>query len=90
VTKGPREASFGQTSIVRAAIEIADREGLAALSMRGVAAKMGVPVTSLYRHVANKDDLLRSMVDRAMDDEAQPRPLGGTWRARIEAGARLE
>jgi AcrR family transcriptional regulator len=74
---------------VQAAVEIADREGLAALSMRGVAAKMGVPVTSLYRHVSKKEELLRLMVDRVMADEARPAP-GGTWRTRVEAGARLE
>jgi DNA-binding transcriptional regulator YhcF (GntR family) len=87
--KPERGDSLGRASIVEVAVDIADREGLAALSMRGVAAKMGVPVTSLYRHVASKEDLLGFMVDRAVAEETHPDPKGA-WRTRIEVGARLE
>ena len=84
-----RDGSLDRRSIVVAAVEIADREGLGALSMRGVAAKMGVPVTSLYRHVPKKDDLVSLMVDHVMAAEARP-TARGTWRTRLEVGARLE
>jgi DNA-binding transcriptional regulator YhcF (GntR family) len=91
--RDPREGSknahsLTRVSIVRAAIEMADQEGLSALSMRGVAAKMGWPVTSLYRHVAKKEELLKLMLDAAMGEELHP-PRGGDWRARVELGARL-
>ena len=80
--------SLTRASIVQAAIEMADQEGLSALSMRGVAAKMGWPVTSLYRHVAKKEELLHLMVDAAMREELHP-PPHGDWRARVQVGARL-
>jgi AcrR family transcriptional regulator len=85
-TKNAR--ALTRASIVETAIEMADKEGLNALSMRGVAAKMGLPVTSLYRHVAKKEELLRLMVDAAMREELHP-PPHGDWRARVEVGARL-
>ena len=49
--------------MIRAAVEIADHEGVAALSMRKVGDAVGVEAMSLYHHVANKDDLLDGMVD---------------------------
>jgi len=49
--------------IVAAAIALADRDGVDALSMRNLARRLGYEVMSLYNHVANKDELLSSMVD---------------------------
>ncbi|MGA3121177.1 MAG: TetR/AcrR family transcriptional regulator C-terminal domain-containing protein [Polyangiaceae bacterium] len=80
--------SLTRASIVQAAIEMADQEGLSALSMRGVAAKMGWPVTSLYRHIAKKEELLHLMLDAAMREQLHP-PPHGDWRARVQVGARL-
>lgn len=74
--------------IVRAAIGIADDEGIAALSMRRVAAALGVATMSLYRHVPGKDELTLFMVDTAAGDFPFPdrRPAG--WRAVVEYAAR--
>jgi DNA-binding transcriptional regulator YhcF (GntR family) len=85
------EGGLSRASIVEAAIAIADQEGFGALSMRGVASKMGYPVTSLYRHVAKKEDLLRFMVDVVLLEE-RPSPKRGLagWRARVEQEARME
>ncbi|GAA4575002.1 GntR family transcriptional regulator [Planotetraspora kaengkrachanensis] len=82
------EQELTRERIVRAAIEIADAEGLNALSMRGVAARLGVATMSTYRHVAGKDDLVVLMADAAFGDYSyeQPRPTG--WRARMESTAR--
>ncbi|QNP75045.1 TetR/AcrR family transcriptional regulator C-terminal domain-containing protein [Streptomyces roseirectus] len=76
--------------IVRAGIEIADAEGLAALSMRGVAARLGVGAMSTYRYVPSKDDLVQLMADAAFAEEGYPAPGEGPegWRARVELGAR--
>lgn len=87
----PSRAADGELSrarVVRAAIEIADAEGLDALSMRGVAAKLGVATMSTYRHVASKDDLVVLMADTAFGElgYAPPHPTG--WRARLERTAR--
>ncbi|GAA1306889.1 GntR family transcriptional regulator [Planotetraspora silvatica] len=82
------EQELTRERIVRAAIEIADAEGLNALSMRGVAARLGVATMSTYRHVADKDDLILLMADAAFGEHtyAQPPPAG--WRAQLEDSAR--
>src|SRR5260221_11418811 len=51
--------------IVASAIEIADAEGLSALSMARIAKRLGSGTMSLYRHVANKDELQVFMMDAA-------------------------
>ncbi|ARF56238.1 TetR/AcrR family transcriptional regulator C-terminal domain-containing protein [Streptomyces gilvosporeus] len=73
--------------IVRAAIEIADAEGLAALTMRGVAARLGVAAMSPYRYVTGKDDLVLLMADAAFGEGAYPAKTPADWRARLELGA---
>ncbi|WP_327384263.1 TetR/AcrR family transcriptional regulator C-terminal domain-containing protein [Streptomyces sp. NBC_01207] len=74
--------------IVRAAIDIADAEGLAGLSMRGVAARLGVAAMSTYRYVPSKEDLILLMADAAFGEESYPAEAPAHWRARIEVGAR--
>jgi len=76
--------------IVRAAIAIADREGLSALSLRGVAARLETPVMSLYRHVENKEQLHRLMTETALAEERFPEQPPPDWRARLELAARLQ
>ncbi|MGA5817370.1 TetR/AcrR family transcriptional regulator C-terminal domain-containing protein [Kitasatospora sp. NPDC094028] len=75
--------------IVRAAVEIADREGLAALSMRSVAARLGVAAMSTYRHVAGKDELVLLMADAAFAEESYPAEPPPSWRERLETGAHI-
>ena len=50
-------AGLNRDRVLRAAIELADREGLAALSMRRLGNELGVEAMSLYNHIANKDDM---------------------------------
>ncbi|SNT61316.1 transcriptional regulator, TetR family [Streptosporangium subroseum] len=76
--------------IVRTAIAIADTEGLAALSMRGVAAKLGVATMSSYRHVNSKDDLVLLMTDAVVGDVRYPEEPPSGWRARLEVAGRLQ
>ncbi|WP_394769243.1 TetR/AcrR family transcriptional regulator C-terminal domain-containing protein [Lacisediminihabitans sp.] len=73
--------------IVAAAIAIADAEGLAGVSMRRVAAQLGVGTMSLYRHVADKDDLLVRMMDAVLRERMPPEPPPTGWRARLELAA---
>lgn len=68
--------------VLRAAIDIADRDGLDALSMRRLAKAVGVEAMSLYNHVANKDDLLDGIVDLVVAEIHVPVP-GGDWRAEL-------
>jgi AcrR family transcriptional regulator len=74
--------------VVRAAIALADAEGLDVLSMRTVAAHLRVSPMSLYRHVGGKDELVLLMADAAYSELArEPGPPTG-WRAVLEWGAR--
>jgi DNA-binding transcriptional regulator YhcF (GntR family) len=76
--------------IVGSAIAVADAEGFAAVSLRGVASRLGAPVTSLYRHVKGKDELLHAMTDAVLGEAVLPeRPPAG-WRAQLEVAARAQ
>ncbi|MFB7105433.1 TetR/AcrR family transcriptional regulator C-terminal domain-containing protein [Streptomyces hydrogenans] len=74
--------------IVRAAVLVADAEGLAAVSMRRVAAELGVATMSLYRHVTDKDDLLVRMMDAAIAERPLPTEPPPGWREALEVAAR--
>lgn len=74
--------------IVRAAIEVADAEGLQALSMRRVAEKLGVGTMSLYTYVPGKPELLDVMLDTVYGETARPDEVPGGWRGRLEVIAR--
>jgi len=87
---GPgRSTDLSQASIVQAAIAIADVEGFAALSLRGVAARLTSPVTSLYRHVDGKEALLRAMTESVLSEVSLPLTPPSGWRAQLEVSARL-
>ncbi|MFD9129139.1 TetR/AcrR family transcriptional regulator [Kitasatospora sp. NPDC059571] len=83
----PRAGGLTLTAITAAALELADRDGLDALSMRAVADRLGVRHTSLYRHVASREELLVELVDHMLGEVSLPEP-GPDWRAATEAGAR--
>jgi AcrR family transcriptional regulator len=82
------QPSLTHEQIVRAAIQIADTEGVEAFSMRKVASRLGAGTMSLYRYVATKDDLLDLMVDTAIGEEAPPDRPSGDWRAELAGLAR--
>ena len=58
-----RAAERSHAEITAAAMELADREGLDALSVRRLAAELGTGAASLYRYVATREDLLDLMTD---------------------------
>jgi AcrR family transcriptional regulator len=74
--------------IVQAAIDLADAEGLAALSMRRVAERLGSGTMSLYTHVPGKAELIDVMLDTVLGETARPDDVAGGWRDRLEAIAR--
>ncbi|WP_128381400.1 TetR/AcrR family transcriptional regulator C-terminal domain-containing protein [Streptomyces cavernae] len=74
--------------IVRTAIEIADAEGLSALSMRGVAARLGVAAMATYRYVPSKEHLVLHMADAAFGEASYRADAPEDWRSRVELGAR--
>ncbi|MFD8785834.1 TetR/AcrR family transcriptional regulator C-terminal domain-containing protein [Kitasatospora sp. NPDC059599] len=87
-TGGERELT--RERIVAAALQVADAEGLAALSMRRVATDLGVATMSLYRHVPGKDELLRLMMNVAFGEQPLPERLSPHWREALEEVARLQ
>ncbi|MGC9962116.1 MAG: TetR/AcrR family transcriptional regulator C-terminal domain-containing protein [Acidimicrobiales bacterium] len=60
--------------ILRAAMEMADEDGIATLSMRGLGKRLGVQAMSLYNHVKNKEDLLDGLVDLVIGEIELPSP----------------
>ncbi|HEV2779273.1 MAG TPA: TetR/AcrR family transcriptional regulator [Actinophytocola sp.] len=85
--RGPKPALTVDV-IVRAAIKIADTEGMAALSMRRVAETLGVGTMSLYTYVPAKAELFELMVDTVLGETPLPEPGPGGWRAWLERFAR--
>ncbi|PBC75377.1 TetR family transcriptional regulator [Streptomyces sp. TLI_235] len=84
-----QESALAADRIVAAAVAIADAEGLAALSMRRVAADLGVAPMSLYRHVADKDDLLLRMMDAVFAGCSFPEEHPEGWREPLALAARM-
>ena len=88
-TRGPK-AALDLETVVRAAIELADAEGLEAISMRRVADRLKMGTMSLYTYVPGKAELLDLMVDTVygerVDHVAVPADSG--VRSRLEALAR--
>ncbi|WP_410563714.1 GntR family transcriptional regulator [Amycolatopsis sp. cmx-4-61] len=74
--------------LVRTAIAIADAEGLGALSMRGVAARLGVAAMAPYRYVRGKDELVLLMADTAFGELGYPAEPSGDWRERLTLAGR--
>jgi len=70
--------------IVREALAVADAQGLAAVSMRAVAARVGVTPMALYRHVASKEELLDGVVELLLAELVIP-PLTEPWEDRLRA-----
>jgi AcrR family transcriptional regulator len=82
----PEPPVLSRESIVREAIVMLDAEGADALSMRKLGAQLGAGATSLYRHVATRDDLIELAVDEVFGEVAVP-PAGTDWRADVTAAA---
>lgn len=92
-TRGPKPG-LSIAAIVGKAIEVADSDGLPAVSMRRIADELGVGTMSLYRHIPGKSELLDLMLDAVAGEPFAERPdpgaplLAGGWRASLEEFAR--
>ncbi|TDQ47230.1 TetR/AcrR family transcriptional regulator C-terminal domain-containing protein [Actinorugispora endophytica] len=86
----PRSAGgLERDRVVRAAMKLADADGLAALSMRAVAAELGVATMALYRHLDAKAELTQLIADAAFAEIDYPEPPPG-WRSHLRVAARLQ
>jgi AcrR family transcriptional regulator len=84
-TPKPR-APLTRDRVLRAAIGLADKVGIAALSMRKLARALRVEAMSLYNHVANKEDVFDGMVDIVVGEIAAPE-IGADWKSAMRQRA---
>jgi len=83
---GPSQLT--RARVVQAALDIADSDGLDAVSIRRVAAELEVRPMSLYTHVASKDDLVALMLNEVSGRLLVPEPLPDDWRDALRLIAR--
>ena len=88
---GPPEPRAGRTGlsrerVLRGALDLADRGGIAALTIRSLADELGVKPMSVYYYVANKEAILDGLVDLVFEEIDLP-TVGGDWRAELRRRA---
>jgi AcrR family transcriptional regulator len=87
--RGPKPG-LSIEAIVETAIELADAEGLGAVSMARVAKELGFTTMSLYRYVANKDELLQLMWNASAQGAEELVIEGDGWRERLRGWALVQ
>lgn len=83
-----QKEQLSRERIVAEAIALLDEEGIEALSMRSLGQRLGAGATSLYRHVANKDELIELVVDEVYGELEVPEvTLASAWRVAMHITA---
>ena len=77
--EAPRRDPLSKDRVLRAAVAVADDSGIESLSMRKLADRLGVVPMALYKHVANKEELLDGMIDLVIG-EIDPPIRGADWK----------
>jgi AcrR family transcriptional regulator len=77
-----RRAPLSRERVLKAAVALADESGIDSLNMRRLAQELAVVPMALYKHVANKDELLDGMVDVVVG-EIHPAVDGGQWKSGV-------
>lgn len=75
-----RPPAHSRAAITASAVAVADAEGLDAVTMRAVAARLGAGTMSLYSYVPDKETLLELMIDEVSGDHRLPAEPSGDWR----------
>ncbi|MCW2798342.1 TetR/AcrR family transcriptional regulator [Nocardioides sp.] len=81
-----RRPRLSRERVLRAAVDVADAGGLAALTIRSLADALGVKPMSVYYYVANKDEILYGIVDIVFSEIELP-TIGGDWRSEMRRRA---
>ncbi|WP_199827642.1 TetR/AcrR family transcriptional regulator [Streptomyces specialis] len=81
----PRPKSLTQSQVTDAALAVIDRDGLTALSMRAVAAELGMATMSLYRYVTGRDELESLVAERVLGSLDITPPPGEPWQEQVAA-----
>ncbi|MFC4587222.1 TetR/AcrR family transcriptional regulator [Sphaerisporangium corydalis] len=79
----PAPSPLSRDGIVRAAVELADTDGLESVSLRKVAAALGAGPMRLYGYLSTKDELLDLMADAVYGEITPPGPAAEDWRAAL-------
>ncbi|HEY5629674.1 MAG TPA: TetR/AcrR family transcriptional regulator C-terminal domain-containing protein, partial [Candidatus Limnocylindrales bacterium] len=82
----PRRLPLSRERVLQAALALADEEGVEAVSMRRLGHALGVEAMSLYKHVADKENILDGIADLVMAEVEVP-SADGDWRAAIRRSA---
>jgi AcrR family transcriptional regulator len=77
----PAKPPLSREAIIKAGLEVLDRDGLDALTMRRVAQELDTGAASLYVYVKNRDDLMAAMLDETLGEVALP--TEGSWQERL-------
>ncbi|WP_101790741.1 TetR/AcrR family transcriptional regulator [Nonomuraea indica] len=86
--KEREQPALSRGRIVTEAVRLLDADGIDALSMRSLGTRLGAGATSLYRHVASKDELIELAVDEVFGELEVPAEAGpDDWRAALAATA---
>lgn len=82
---GPRAAwgTLTRERVVAEALALVDERGLAGLTMKALAERLGVGTMSLYRHVRDREDLLDGVAERLAFEVAIPEVTDGDWRTAV-------
>lgn len=79
----PRPRSLSVQHLAKVSLALIDREGLAALSMRSVAAELGMTAMSLYRYIEGREEIERLVVERVLSGVSLAVPDGAGWNETI-------
>lgn len=80
--EAPRRTHLSRDRLLRAAVALADEGGIESVSMRTLGERLGVVPMALYKHVANKEELLDGIVDVVVG-EIDPTVSGSDWKSTI-------
>jgi AcrR family transcriptional regulator len=73
--------------VLQAGLQLVDREGVGALTMRRLGKELGVEAMSLYGYVVNKQDLLDGVLDCVYDEMPRTIAIDGPWQERLRLTA---
>jgi TetR/AcrR family tetracycline transcriptional repressor len=85
---GAGQEPLSRGRILDAALRLVDAEGMGALSMRRLAAELGVNPMSIYHHLPGKDAVVTGLVEAVFSESRPTVPEGGTWQERVRDSAR--
>ncbi|MFC8592903.1 TetR/AcrR family transcriptional regulator C-terminal domain-containing protein [Streptomyces atroolivaceus] len=82
-----QRAGLTRQAVLEAALQLVDREGMKALSMRRLGAELGVEAMTVYHHVPNKSALLDGVIEQVVAEAVPPEFGAATWREDLSSYA---